>query len=74
MAMTIRKLKEQIRKKLISEGKVDYRFISAEVAKRMEEENDLSQAVTSFLKDNPNATEGDVALALKSHPITATIG
>lgn len=73
MSFTIKTLKERIRKQLIREGKVDYSYISSEISKRMEEENDLSQAVTSFLKDNPNASEGDVAKALKAHPITGGV-
>lgn len=73
MKLTIKTLKSMIREKLITEGQLDYSFISSEVAKRMESEMDLSQAVSSFLQDNPNASEGDVAKALKEHPITANI-
>lgn len=73
MALTIRSLRNMIRESLISEGEVDYSFISSEISKRLESEMDLSQAVTSFLKDNPNANEGDVAKALKTHPIMGNI-
>lgn len=67
--MTIRNLKEIIRESLKENGEVDYSFISSEISKRMESEMDISQAVNAFLNDNPNANEGDVAKALKMHPI-----
>jgi len=70
MKVTIRKVKEVIRESLREEGEIDYRYISSEILHRMESEKDLSQAVTSFLNDNPNATEHDVAKALKIHPIS----
>jgi hypothetical protein len=73
MSLTIKDLRNMIRESLIKEGQIDYSFISSEISKRLESEMDLSQAVTSFLGDNPNATEGDVAKALKIHPIMGSI-
>jgi len=69
MKMTIKNLKSIIREALKESGEVDYSFISSEISNRLESEMDISQAVNSFLKDNPNANEGDVAKALKLHPI-----
>ena len=70
MKVTIREIKKAIRESLREEGEVDYGYISSDIIKRLESESDLSQAVTSFLKDNPNTTEHDVAKALKVHPIS----
>ena len=69
MTLTIRQIKEAIRESLREEGEIDYGYISSDIIQRLESEQDLSQAVTSFLKDNPNATEQDVAKALQIHPI-----
>tara|TARA_B100000900_G_C20567558_1_gene711818 strand:+ start:312 stop:539 length:228 start_codon:yes stop_codon:yes gene_type:complete len=70
MKLTIREIKKAIRESLMSEGEIDYAYISSDIIQRLEGEQDLSQAVTSFLKDNPNASENDVAKALKIHPIS----
>ena len=57
---------------LKEEQEPDYSFISSEIVSRLESEDDVSQAITSFLKDNPAATEHDVAAALKAYPIHNT--
>ncbi len=72
MKLTIKNVKEAIRESLREEGEIDYSYISSEIIQRLESEDDLSQAITSFLKDNPNATENDVAKALKNHPIVGS--
>ncbi len=73
MKVTIRKIKKAIRESLREEGEIDYSYISSDIVKRLEGDSDLSQAVTSFLNDNPNATEHDVAKALKIHPISGEV-
>ena len=76
MKLTISALKKAIREELLEnleeEQDQDYNFISSDIVSRLESEDDVSQAITSFLKDNPNSTERDVALALKAFPIHNT--
>ena len=69
MKLTFSALKQAIREQLREQTEPDYKFISSEIVDRLEYENDVSQAITSFLNDNPHSTEKDVADALKAFPI-----